>query len=53
MFLIMGSLHLFASLVLFVFDPQSSDAIVHAIGGLVEFSIGLGIVFANNGEFSI
>lgn len=53
MFLIMGLAHLFASLVLFVFDPQSADMVIHAIGGLVEFSIGLAIVFANKGEFSI
>ena len=51
MFLIMGFLHIVASFVLFLTFPQSSDAIVHFWGGIVELAIGAYIFFSNNCKF--
>lgn len=53
MFLIMGFAHLLAAFVLFLTFPSSNDLQVHAIGGLVEFAIGLYIFFSNNCRFTV
>jgi hypothetical protein len=53
MFLIMGSCHLLAAFVLALTYPSSNDLIVHAIGGLVELSIGAYIFFSNNCRFTV
>lgn len=51
MFLIMGSCHLLAAFVLALTYPGSNDLIVHAIGGLIELSIGAYVFVSNNYKF--
>jgi hypothetical protein len=53
MFLIMGFCHLLAAFVLALTYPGSNDLIVHAIGGLIELSIGAYIFFSNNCRFTV
>ena len=53
MFLIMGTMHLIASFVLFLFEPSSADMAIHFIGGLIEFVIGSVIFFVDDCIFRI
>lgn len=53
MFLIMGFAHIVAAFVLFLTYPQSTDTMVHFIGGIVELAIGVYIFFSNDCKFSI
>ena len=53
MFLIMGFCHIVAGFILLLTYPQSSDMLIHFIGGFIELIIGVGIYLSDDCKFRV